>query len=194
MEENIEVDPELRSRMQALMQHYLSTDDIDENTTTLTNNIVQQPEVEGGGDGGGCSDDDGTQKNILPLPSSLPPTLPIPSLDVESVKIEPTVKKIIRKQEPPSVAVKKIVDLFGGHSLVNKKDLEQIGIHQTEICARMSHLSRQLKNQNELSQNLFVEASEDLNEYISLLDNMKTMMHDINSKLNDVKKNMVDTE
>ena len=58
----------------------------------------------------------------------------------------------------------------------------------------MSHLSRQLKNQNELSQNLFVEASEDLNEYISLLDNMKTMMHDINSKLNDVKKNIVDTE
>ena len=55
----------------------------------------------------------------------------------------------------------------------------------------MRQMSTQLRHQNEESQALYKEASEDLNEYISLLNNMKTMMHDIDSKLIDIKKRSV---
>ena len=84
----------------------------------------------------------------------------------------------------------KIVELISGKSdYKNKKIiLDKLENNQIDITARMRQMSTQLRHQNEESQALYKEASEDLNEYISLLNNMKTMMHDIDSKLIDIKK------
>ena len=189
--DDAEVDPQLRARMEALMQHYLTTDDNeeegdDDNNNNTIENIDNQDKEE---DGEEEEVDDDDEENPLPLPSALPPTLPLPSLDIQTTKTESNVKKSLPKKEiPPSAAIVKIIDLFGGHALVNKKDLEQIENNQIDITARMRQMSTQLRNQNEESQALYKEASEDLNEYISLLNNMKTMMHDIDSKLIDIKK------
>ena len=191
--EGMEVDPDLRARMEALMQHYLDTEN---------DGAARENEEGGSGDVGEDTSEDvhaeadelgsEEEEDNLPLPAALPPVLTSKATQSlsSSKPTKPTgtnVKQsLVKKQDPPSEAVRHMVGLFGGNSLINNAALQKIGNRQLNITARMQQMSRQLREQNKISASLYTDASKDLEEYVDLLRRMKEMMNDVDLQLADI--------
>ena len=191
--EGMEVDPDLRARMEALMQHYLDTEN---------DGAARENEEGGSGDVGEDTSEDvhaeadelgsEEEEDSLPLPAALPPVLTSKATQSlsSSKPTKPTgtnVKQsLVKKQDPPSEAVRHMVGLFGGNSLINNEVLEKIGNRQLNITARMRQMSMQLREQNKISAALYTDASKDLEEYVGLLRRMKEMMSDVDLQLADI--------
>ena len=191
--EGMEVDPDLRARMEALMQHYLDTEN---------DGAARENEEGGSGDVGEDTSEDvhaeadelgsEEEEDSLPLPAALPPVLTSKATQSlsSSKPTKPTgtnVKQsLVKKQCPPSEAVRHMVGLFGGNSLINNEVLEKIGNRQLNITARMRQMSMQLREQNKISAALYTDASKDLEEYVGLLRRMKEMMSDVDLQLADI--------
>ena len=191
--EGMEVDPDLRARMEALMQHYLDTEN---------DGAARENEEGGSGDVGEDTSEDvhaeadelgsEEEEDNLPLPAALPPVLTSKATQSlsSSKPTKPTgtnVKQsLVKKQCPPSEAVRHMVGLFGGNSLINNAALQKIGNRQLNITARMQQMSRQLREQNKISASLYTDASKDLEEYVDLLRRMKEMMNDVDLQLADI--------
>ena len=191
--EGMEVDPDLRARMEALMQHYLDTEN---------DGAARENEEGGSGDVGEDTSEDvhaeadelgsEEEEDNLPLPAALPPVLTSKATQSlsSSKPTKPTgtnVKQsLVKKQCPPSEALRHMVGLFGGNSLINNAALQKIGNRQLNITARMQQMSRQLREQNKISASLYTDASKDLEEYVDLLRRMKEMMNDVDLQLADI--------
>ena len=191
--EGMKVDPDLRARMEALMQHYLDTEN---------DGAARENEEGGSGDVGEDTSEDvhaeadelgsEEEEDNLPLPAALPPVLTSKATQSlsSSKPTKPTgtnVKQsLVKKQCPPSEAVRHMVGLFGGNSLINNAALQKIGNRQLNITARMQQMSRQLREQNKISASLYTDASKDLEEYVDLLRRMKEMMNDVDLQLADI--------
>ena len=188
--EGMEVDPDLRARMEALMQHYLDTENdgaARENEEGRSGSVGEDTfeDVHAEADEPGSEE----EEDSLPLPAALPPVLT--SKATQSLySSKPTgtnVKQsLVKKQDPPSEAVRHMVGLFGGNSLINNEVLEKIGNRQLNITARMRQMSMQLREQNKISAALYTDASKDLEEYVGLLRRMKEMMSDVDLQLADI--------
>lgn len=201
--ESTEVDPDLRARMEALMQHYLDTetegDSRDKEDTSDTVGDSRDKEDTNDTVGEDTFEDvhdeaeelvSGEEEESLPLPAALPPVLATkPSELVYPSKPTGTnVKQTFKtKHGPPSEAVRHMVGLFGGNSLINSATLTTIGNGQLNITARMRQMSTQLREQNKISATLYADTSKDLEEYIGLLRRMKEIMTEVDSKLADIK-------
>lgn len=188
--ENSEVDPDLRARMEALMQHYLDTEpDGDSRDKEDTNDTVGEDTFEDVHDEAEELGS-GEEEESLPLPAALPPVLATKPSDLVYPS-EPTGTNVkqtfVTKHGPPSEAVRHMVGLFGGNSLINSATLTTIGNGQLNITARMRQMSTQLREQNKISATLYADTSKDLEEYIGLLRRMKEIMTDVDSKLADIK-------
>ena len=191
--EGMKVDPDLRARMEALMQHYLDTENdgaARENDEGRVGDVGEDisEDVHAEADELGSEE----EEDSLPLPAALPPVLTSKATQSlsSSKPTKPTgtnVKQsLVKKQCPPSEAVRHMVGLFGGNSLINNAALQKIGNRQLNITARMQQMSRQLREQNKISASLYTDASKDLEEYVDLLRRMKEMMNDVDLQLADI--------
>ena len=80
-------------------------------------------------------------------------------------KVEPA---LVVAPVPVSAMGTKMTGLFGGHNLVNEKDLDTIQSNQADITSNMRLLSTMLRGQNAQSERIFKEASHELEELISV--------------------------
>ena len=159
---------------------------------------------------GGTLKDDGEPAAPAPAAPAVPPAFALPTLEKErgadvpkmddfapapttevQEKVEPA---LVVAPVPVSAMGTKMTGLFGGHNLVNEKDLDTIQSNQADITSNMRLLSTMLRGQNAQSERIFKEASHELEELISLIYTMGKDMRVIETKLENIKRVLPEPE